>query len=199
MKHYIVASLTILLVACGTEEAAEQSEEIQESIVETIEKELETNNDRKSPRTALNITTNELSFSVDYGSPRVKGRTIWGELVKYDKVWRAGADETTAITFDQPVLFDGNPVAAGTYALFILPKQEGAWKVILNEEWSKAEHDVWGAYDYDATKDVVSIEVSPESLSEPVENLTYDFKEDTFIFKWDRIQLSISLEAAAAV
>lgn len=199
MKHYIVASLSILLVACGTEEAAEQSEEIQESIVETIEKELETNNDRKSPRTALNITTNELSFSVDYGSPRVKGRTIWGELVKYDKVWRAGADETTAITFDQPVLFDGNPVAAGTYALFILPKQEGAWKVILNEEWSKAEHDVWGAYDYDATKDVVSIEVSPESLSESVENLTYDFKDGTFIFKWDRIQLSISLEAAAAV
>ena len=196
-KLYYILPFTILF-ACGSEEVKETTKN-QESVVETIQKEKETNNDRKSPRTQLEIEADDLSFSVDYGSPRVKGRIVWGDLVAYDEVWRAGADETTAITFDQDVLFGENTVSAGTYALFIVPHMEGNWNIILNEEWSKEEHDVWGAYDYDASKDVLSVEANPETVSENEENLTYDFQEGQFIFRWEKIQLSVSLTTAPAV
>ncbi len=196
-KLFYILPLTAI-ISCGTEEV-EETTEAQESVVETIEKEIETNNDRKSPRTKLEIEADDLTFSVDYGSPRVKGRTIWGDLVAYDAVWRAGADETTAITFEHDVLFGDSPVSAGTYALFIVPHLEGNWEIILNEEWSKEEHDVWGAYDYDESKDVVRIEAKPQTVADNEENLTYDFKAGEFIFRWEKIQLSVSLTAAPAV
>ena len=68
---------------------------------------------------------NAVNVTVDYGSPSVKGRTVWGGLEKYDKVWRAGANENTTVTFDNDVTIGGKSLKAGKYGFFIIPKKDG--------------------------------------------------------------------------
>lgn len=198
MKKLAYLFLPALIIGCGEAEET-TTEEVQEEIVETAEEEVEEKDERKSPRTTLEAEENGLSVKVVYGSPRVKDREIWGKLVPYGKVWRAGADETTAITFEQNVLVSGNAVEAGTYALFILPNESEEWEIILNEEWSKEEHDVWGAYNYKEDKDVLRFGVSPTDKIDKVENLTYSFSEGNLIFEWENISLEFAISLPEAV
>jgi hypothetical protein len=193
MKKLAYLTLPLLMFSCGTAEEAEQEvEEITEEIeiVEEVEKE------RKSPRVTVEAEMNDLTLSIDYGSPRVKEREIWGSLVPYDKIWRVGADEATAITFGTDVVFGGSEVASGTYALFVVPHAEGNWEVILNEEWSKEEHDVWGAYDHKAEKDVLTIGVTPQWNQETVEEMSFKIMNSQLVFEWELASFTIDIEKA---
>src|SRR5437763_17077101 len=88
---------------------------------------------RPSPFAKVTQTVGYTDITVDYSSPGVKGRKIWGNVVPYDKLWRAGANLATKVTFSRDVTFAGKPVAAGTYAFFLIPTK-GAWTVILNKK-----------------------------------------------------------------
>ena len=196
MKKLAYIAVPLLMISCGgTEEVENQVEEIIEE-VEIVEETGDGEKERKSPRVTVEAEINDLTVAIDYGSPRVKGREVWGELVPYDKIWRAGADEATAITFGSDVLFGGSAVAAGTYALFVVPHAEGNWEVILNEEWSKEEHGVWGAYDYNAEKDVVKIEVTPTWNQETVEEMSFKIMNSELIFEWELASFKVSIEKA---
>ena len=187
MKKLIYLFLPIAMVSCGGgEESEETTDESTEEVTTEVEEVEEDKPDRKSPRMNESFGGDGLDLTIDYGSPRVKERAIWGELVKYDEVWRAGADEVTAITFGQDVSVAGNPVTAGTYGFFIIPKEGADWTFILNEEWSKEEHDVWGSYDYNEDKDVLRFDVSVEWMEASVEELIYDFVDGNFIFEWEK-------------
>src|SRR5687767_12104197 len=87
------------------------------------------------------------NVKVDYGQPSKKGRVIFGELEPYGKVWRAGANKATQITFANDGTFGGLPVKAGTYTLFAIPNEK-EWTIILNSQL-----DQWGAFGYDKVKD----------------------------------------------
>src|SRR5689334_16888846 len=76
---------------------------------------------RPSPNAKVVQTVGLTEISVEYSSPGVKGRKIWGGLVPYDKLWRAGANAVTKITFSRDVKIDGKPVPAGSYAFFAIP------------------------------------------------------------------------------
>src|SRR5689334_23112914 len=76
---------------------------------------------RPSPFAAVKQTVGLTDITVDYSSPGVKGRKIWGTLVPYDKMWRAGANSATKITFSKDVKIDGKPVPAGSYSFFVIP------------------------------------------------------------------------------
>src|SRR5215467_6905139 len=76
---------------------------------------------RRSPFAKVVQTVGLTDITVDYSSPGVKGRKIWGGLVPYDKLWRAGANRATKVTFSRDVTFAGKPVPAGAYALFTVP------------------------------------------------------------------------------
>ena len=195
MKKNIYLILPFFLIACGGD-AEENVEESENEQIEILEEEEVVQNERKSPRTEYTSQADGLSLVIDYGSPSVKDRAIWGDLVDYDKVWRAGADEVTAITFENDVIVEGNAVLAGTYGFFIIPHTDTDWDIILNEEWSKEEHDVWGAYDYKEDKDVLRFTVAPISMSESVENLNYSFENGKLIFQWEFIRLDIEITAA---
>lgn len=86
-----------------------------------------------SPRHSIQQQFSVSSISIDYGRPAVKGRKIFGELVPYGKVWRAGANSSTKISFGQNVIFGGKDLKAGTYGLFIIP-QPTQWTIILNKD-----------------------------------------------------------------
>ncbi|MFT7622423.1 MAG: hypothetical protein ACI9WU_001596, partial [Myxococcota bacterium] len=81
------------------------------------------------------------NISINYHAPAARGRKLFGKLVPWGEVWRAGANEATTIEFAHDVSFGGRATKAGKYALFVRPNKKGAWQVILN---SKAGQ--WGAY-----------------------------------------------------
>src|SRR6187431_3228823 len=93
--------------------------------------------DLKLPRTSQKAqvmqTVGLTDVTITYSRPGVKGRTIWGDLVPYDKVWRTGANEATAITFSTDVKVNGQPLAAGTYSLHTIPTKND-WTVIFNKK-----------------------------------------------------------------
>ena len=107
----------VLLFSCGGGEAADTENDVDstaQEVVETVED--ETPKPPKSPRSQSTGIASGVQVDVDFGSPYVKGRTIWGDLVPNGKIWRAGANDATAITFAADVKVNGSDVAAGTYA-----------------------------------------------------------------------------------
>jgi hypothetical protein len=122
---------------------------------------------------------------------------IWGGLVPYDRVWRTGANQATAITFSEDVSVEGNKVPAGTYALFSIPGQQ-EWTIILN-----ARADQWGAFSYNQSEDVLRIKAKPRPC-ELHEHLTFTFPAVTVdtaqvAVSWEKLQVAFSIKAEATV
>lgn len=112
---------------------------------------------RISPKAAVIQTVGFTDVKIDYSRPGVKGRVIWGGLVPYNKVWRAGADEATKITFANDVKINGKTLKAGSYSFFAIPTIN-KWTLIFNYV---AEQ--WGAFEYNESEDALRIEVTPEA------------------------------------
>jgi hypothetical protein len=97
---------------------------------------------------------NDKVVKVVYSRPQVNGREVMGNLVKYGKIWRTGANEATEITFYKEVKIGSKKVKAGTYTLFTIPEKDH-WTVILNSELNQ-----WGAYTYNEANDVLRIKAT---------------------------------------
>jgi len=95
------------------------------------------------------------SVRIDYHHPAVRGRKIWGGLVPFGQVWRAGANEATTIAFSDPVRVEGQPLAAGRYAFFAIPTPD-QWTLIFNRV-----PDQWGAFHYQASQDALRFQAQP--------------------------------------
>lgn len=119
-----------------------------------------------SVRQRLGVT----DIAIEYHRPLVKGRKIWGDVVPYGSVWRAGANENTVITFSDAVTVEGQPLAAGPYGLHMLPTEAG-WTVIF----SKSSTD-WGSFFYDTKEDALRVTVKPVP-AEMQEALRYEFDD----------------------
>lgn len=125
---------------------------------------------------------------IEYSRPSLKGRKIFGSQIPYDAVWRTGANKVTNITFSRDMDVNGNPVAAGKYALFTIPST-GEWTVILNKD-----ADSWGAYTYNQANDVLRFKVKPQSLAKAEEHFTISFEDFTptqahVVIKWEKAQI----------
>ena len=126
---------------------------------------------RKSLRASVNQTiSTDTDITIVYGRPGVKGRTIWGDLEEYGKVWRAGADENTTIEFSADVSVEGKEIRAGKYGLHMIPSEKEF--VII---FSKV-NDVWGSYDYDEANDALRVTVTPTETGHQ-EWLSYGFED----------------------
>jgi len=111
---------------------------------------------RLSPKAEVMQQVGLTDIQILYGRPGVKGRTIWGKLVPYDAVWRAGANEATKITFSTDVLIEGKKLKKGSYSFFTIPGKK-EWTIIFNKV-----ADQWGAFEYNETQDALRIKVKPE-------------------------------------
>lgn len=124
---------------------------------------------------------------ITYGRPKVKGREVWGSLVPTGKVWRAGADEATTVTFSKDVKVEGQNVPAGTYSLFFIPDQN-EWTVILNKVPKQ-----WGAFRYAEGEDLMRAKVKPTANTAPVEELTYEIAGDQIVLEWENVAVPVTV------
>jgi len=143
----------------------------------------------QSPRKQASGDVDGVNIAVDYGSPSVKGRTVWGGLEPYDKVWRAGANECTTIEFSKNVSINGKALEAGKYGFFIIPKENGKWTAIFNKN---AEQ--WGAFDYDEKLDALRIDVAPDWSDDVQETLMYSVDKN-LNFAWEKARISLDVKS----
>jgi Protein of unknown function (DUF2911) len=125
-------------------------------------------------------------ITVNYHRPLVNGRKIWGALVPYGKVWRAGANENTTIEFSDDVSVEGKPLAKGLYGLHMIPNQD-SWTVIFSKT-----NTAWGSYSYDQKDDALRVDVKPKALAENDEALEFEFENlkptsTTVTMKWEKL------------
>ena len=140
-----------------------------------------------SQAASVSQTVGLTEITISYHRPRVQGRKVWGELVPYGEVWRAGANENTTIEFSTAVEVDGHPLAAGRYGFHTLPTA-GAWQVIFSSVDSN-----WGSFAYDAREDVLRVEVKPEAAPfEEALAFTFDdatARETTVALRWEKLRV----------
>ncbi len=148
---------------------------------------------RKSPHLTAKGTVGLANVSITYGSPYIKGRTIWGGLVPYGKPWRAGADEATTLETDKAIKFEGKEVPAGKYTLFITPTKT-SWTIILNSQTGQWGINRNGDANFDPAKNVASVTVKPAKTSSKVDQLTYAVTGKGITISWDQLQGLISVQ-----
>lgn len=141
-----------------------------------------------SPHKGVKGTVAGATIAIRYGSPYVKGRVIWGDLVPYAKVYRAGADSATTFTTDKDIKVEGKVLPAGKYAFFVIPEKTGKWTVIFNKT---AEQ--WGAFKYDEAQDQLRVMVAPKKIAK-TESLTFVISKGGFSMNWDTISVPVSVK-----
>ncbi|SHJ05392.1 Protein of unknown function [Mesonia phycicola] len=126
----------------------------------------------KSPMDVTIIRNDDHSpmARVIYSRPKMNGREIFGKLVPYGEVWRTGANEATEIQIYSDMTIGGQTIPAGTYSLYTIPEKT-EWTIILN----KAQNQ-WGAYNYDADKDLLRIKAPARKAAAPIEDLSIAFQ-----------------------
>ena len=143
-----------------------------------------------SPPSAVTQTVGLTEIKIDYSSPGVKGRTIFGGLVPYDKVWRTGANASTKITFSQDVTIEGNKVPKGTYALLTMPAQ-GEFTVMLSKDENASENS------YKQEDEQLRFKAKTTAC-EPRERLTFFFSnytdsQTTINLEWEKTRMSFNV------
>ena len=147
---------------------------------------------RPSPNATVIQTVGVTDITIDYSSPAVKERKIWGDLVPYDKIWRTGANEVTSITFSDPVKVNGNNLAAGTYGIHTISREK-EWDIIFS-----GDTKVNDPSNFDEKKEVLRIKVKPDQNSF-TERMIFTFSDMTdnsamVNLLWEKIKVSFKIE-----
>jgi len=171
---------------------------------------------RPSQKASVTQTVGVTDITITYSRPGVKGRTIWGDppagastgaatlddartraanavIVPYGHVWRAGANEATQFSVTDDVLVNGQPLKAGTYSLHMIPNRN-EWTIIFNSDAGQ-----WGSFTYDEKKDVLRVNVKPQTAADNQEWLLYTFDPVTentaqVNLRWERLRVPFTVE-----
>lgn len=143
-----------------------------------------------SPHDRTEWTIDGTNIAIEYGRPYVKGRTVFGGLEKYGKVWRTGADEATTLTTDKTLVFDALTVPPGKYTLWTWIDDKGPWKLIINKETGQ-----WGTAHKEA-QDLGRADMMTDARPNAVEQLTISI-DDTpsggvLRIEWEKTRATIA-------
>jgi len=144
-----------------------------------------------SPGSKLEQKVGLTDVTVDYSRPGVKGRTVFGDLVPYGKVWRTGANTRTKITFSDAVTIDGKTIKAGTYAIFTIP-QAAAWEVVFYTEYAGGGAPA----ELDESKVAARVTANVDAIPFNVESFTIDINNitsssATLEFIWEKTMVAV--------
>lgn len=142
---------------------------------------------KKSIKCAAVGKIGNANIRINYYSPGVRGRIIWGGVVPMDEVWVTGAHAATNIEIDKPFIIAGKKIAAGTYAIFTIPSN-GEWIFILNKNYQQHLTD-----EYDAKDDLLRLNVKPVTTETITERLQYFVEANKLAIAWEKIRIEIPL------
>jgi hypothetical protein len=152
---------------------------------------------RPSPAATVTQVVGLTKITVEYSSPAVRGRQIYGgQVVPYGQVWRTGANEATRITFSNEVQVAGTSLPAGTYGLFSIPGEK-AWTFILSKDAKQ-----WGAYEYKQADDVARVPAGAPEAIPPRERLVFIFSNTTddgstrLDLEWEKTRVSLPIKVS---
>lgn len=186
MKKTIVLFVSlILLISC--KETKKEMEEMEK--VEVTEEPLTAEPAKKkplSPHTTTMATVGDAHIHIDYSSPGVRNRMIFGGLLPYDAVWQAGAHNATWLETNKDLSIAGKELKAGKYGFFVIPNEK-EWTVIFNSNW-----DQHGKDEYDENEDRLRFKVTPKFSEESEEHLTYTITKlndtsGTLKLAWEKV------------
>jgi hypothetical protein len=142
---------------------------------------------RPSPPDIVSNTVGNTTITIDYSQPAVKGRTIWGELVPYGRVWRTGANEATTIEFSKDVKVEGKSLKAGKYGLFTIP-EKNEWTIIFT-----GDTGIWGTR-YSQDNDVLRVNVKPGKAPQTTERMTFKISNDGIVsLIWENLKVDFKV------
>ncbi len=135
------------------------------------------------------IIGGSVNVIVNYSSPAVKGRKIWGDLVPYGEVWRTGANEATTMEFSRDVLISGQRLPAGKYAFFTIPGEK-SWTLIFNKEPNQ-----WGSYNYKQEMDALRVDVKSKASKSFNERLSITISnKGKAAVAWENVEVHFTVK-----
>jgi Protein of unknown function (DUF2911) len=197
--YTVLMFATMMIVSCsGTSTNSEEQSEATEHQMDEHQHDAAEATESKpkkkpaSPKQQAMAMVGNNHIHIEYSSPSVRGRVIWGGLVPYGKVWSTGAHKATSINFPEAVIINGTEIPAGKYGFFTIPGEE-TWTVILNKNW-----DMHLADDYQEAEDVIRFEVRPERLDNIQEALAYKVEstgDNTGVISvaWENVKISFTV------
>jgi hypothetical protein len=153
----------------------------------------QTERPRPSAKMTATGKVGEANVTVNYSSPSVKERKIWGELVPFGQVWRSGANEATIFVTDKDIDVEGKRLPAGTYSLYTIPG-ETEWQVILNSQTGQWGIKRSGETTRDPEKDVLVVTVIPRPSLTMQEQLVYDINKSGLVLRWEHLEVPVSIK-----
>ena len=202
MKQLIYA-VTVLaaFVSCSGNKAAQEDKvtaisptEVKDNDAVVIQPQYEADTLKGSLKAKANGLVGKAEVRINYHSPAVRGRIIWGGLVPYDNVWVTGAHMATSFETSADLQIADSVVPAGKYALFTIPGEE-RWIVIINKKWQQHLTD-----EYDSKDDIVRFEVAPQTTEQSQERLSYSVKsisenEGVISIHWEKVLIDFPIYA----
>lgn len=148
-----------------------------------------------SPKAMVMQRIGMTDVTITYHRPKVNNRVVWGELVPYDKVWRAGANDNTLIEFTDDVKIEGQPLPKGKYSFHIIPKNIDEWTLIFSKKT-----DGWGSFQYRPEDDALRVDVRTVEAPHE-ERLLYGFDDlgatkATAFIHWEKRKAPFVIELA---
>jgi len=191
MKNLVtVFFIAIVIVGCKTDTKKKKDKMHQNH---QIDKNETSNKKVLSPHTYAMSMIGNAHIHVDYSSPGVRNRMIFGGLLAYDVIWQAGAHKATWLETNKDLLIAGKVLPAGKYGFFVIPSKE-EWTLVFNSRWEQHGKD-----EYDAKEDVLRFKVVPEILDEVVEHLKYQVTKTStttgvFSLTWEKVFVKFPFE-----
>ncbi|WP_233530733.1 DUF2911 domain-containing protein [Gelidibacter salicanalis] len=192
MKAHISFSIlfgTLLLMACNQEKKETKT------ILENSKTETTSQSPKKplSPHTSTMVMIDDAHIHIEYSSPGVRDRIVFGGLLPYDAVWQAGAHMATWIETNKDLKMDGKKLKAGKYGFFVIPNKE-EWTIIFNTNW-----DQHGKDEYDEKEDVLRFKVIPKISEDIQEHLEYKITKTSntsgnISMSWEKVAIDFPFE-----
>jgi hypothetical protein len=147
---------------------------------------------RPSPLAIAAMKYKDAYVKIVYSQPRKNGRSIFGDLVPFGKVWRTGANEATEITITKDITLNATLLKAGTYALFTIPNKD-KWTIIINSEVG-----LWGSYNYNQKLDVFRFDIPVQKIANTFEAFTIQCEARNnvadILISWDNTQVLVPVK-----
>lgn len=186
MKNLIVVFvLTVSVLSCKNQQQKKEEHNHQKS---QTQQEDVPKKKPLSPHTSTMAMIGDAHIHIDYSSPGVRGRIIFGGLVGYDNVWQAGAHNATWIETNKDLIINGDVLPKGKYGFFTIPSKED-WTIMINKNWNQHGKD-----DYNENDDVIRFKVTPSISDKITEHLEYKVNkisetEGSISLAWEKVTI----------